>query len=146
MNYQPQYRRTGMLSDLAPQEQGDLSQLLMYMDQPEYTQQPMILAQNTQQPNMLQRMLGTQGDGVSAQTKAGIEKNLPGFYETAQHAPAAPGYGLGQSTKEELALRERQRIAAAVKLGLPPTATDAQIRDAQMKLNASKKPASPGTR
>jgi hypothetical protein len=93
MNYQPQYRRTGMLSDLAPQEQGDLSQLLTYMDQPEYTQQPMMLAQA--QPNQLQRMLGTQGDGVSAQTKAGIEKNLPGFYGTKAPEPDAPGYTPG---------------------------------------------------
>jgi hypothetical protein len=93
MNYQPQYRRTGMLSDLAPQEQGDLSQLLMYTDQPEYTQQPMMLAQNNYQPMGMQRSgLTASGDYPAQQAPA---------------APAAPGYNLGKDDATSIGVKQR---------------------------------------
>lgn len=135
--YQPQRK----LSDILPQDEEGLARLLYMNEEPD--QRHMMLAQAN--PNQLQRMVGVQGDGVSSQTKAGIEKALPGFYGNPSPAQVETGYSLGKSTPEEIMLRERQRAAAAVKLGLPPTATDAQIRDAQMKINA-KKTASPGTR
>lgn len=92
------YQQRGMLSDLAPQQQDGLARLMQYLYQ---TQQepmltgPMMLAQNTKNPNQLQRMIGVQGDGVSAQTKAAIEKNLPGFYGKPEQAPVTPSYTPG---------------------------------------------------
>ena len=61
---------------------------------PQYNQDaPMMLAQAN--PNQLQQMLGVRGDGVSAQTKAGIEAALPGFYGTKEQAKPSTSYTPG---------------------------------------------------
>lgn len=92
MNY---YQPQRMLSDLLPQDEEGLARLLYMNEEPQQDQRPMMLAQNTKNPNQLQRMIGVQGDGVSAQTKAGIEKALPGFYGKPEQAPVTPSYTPG---------------------------------------------------
>ena len=65
-------------------------------------------------------MIGVRGDGVSSQTKAGIEAALPGFYGTKQPAPTPGGYSLGNDAPGQKSLEQRQRNRSAAKLDLPP--------------------------
>ena len=135
MNYQ-----RGMLSDLAPQNNDGLARLLMYLNQPQPMMTgPMMLAQNTQNPNQLQRMLGVRGDGVSSQTKIGIEKSLPGFYETKAPEPDAKGYSIGSDAPGQKSLEQRQRNESAKKLNLPPGKdySEDEIRAATLRRNSA---------
>jgi hypothetical protein len=88
------YQQNGMLSGLLPQ-QDTLARLMEYLYQQRQEPMltgPMMLAQG---PNQLQQMVGVRGDGVSSQTKAAIEKELPGFYGTKAPVPEGPKYTPG---------------------------------------------------
>ena len=90
MNYQPKGLFQGM-------SQEDMVRIYHMIQQRQQQQPmltgPMMLAQAN--PNQLQQMLGVRGDGVSAQTKAGIEAALPGFYGTKEQAKPSTSYTPG---------------------------------------------------
>lgn len=110
------------LSGMSQEDILRLLAMIQMRQQQGMMQPPMMLAQNLVSPAKMKSQ--------------GVLDERGNYVDQPQGVQVQAGYSLGNATAEELALRERQRKAAAEKLKLNPNATEAQIRDAQMKLNS----------